>query len=218
MKITKGWFKEHDGKWFLRTSDNGVSHNNFKRTPVGQWNVATNWTGEPSCNACGGFFGIDPEAYRFGLPIRKTFELCLWRGDRVVIDGDKICVRGYKVVSVDADIPDEAFNLCGIFTPQNLETITPKDGEVYLIRQNRMVNISNQSGGYCWFHGNSKCGTVSGQSGGNCWFYGNSKCGTVSGQSGGNCWFYGNSKCGTVSGQSGGNCWFYGNSKCGKRE
>jgi len=111
MKIGKKWLDSH--QWFLRTSNNGLSHDGYKRKRVGAWNKAPHWTGKPTCKDCGGFFGIDKEANGFGLPARPTLELCEWRGRRVVID-DKICVSEYRVVAVDDDIPDEAFKRCAI--------------------------------------------------------------------------------------------------------
>jgi hypothetical protein len=69
-----------------------------------------------------------------------------------------------------------------------------------------VVDILDQSGGYCRFYGST--GTVSNQSCVDCRFYGST--GTVSNQSGGYCLFYGST--GTVSNQSGGDCRFYGSS------
>jgi hypothetical protein len=71
------------------------------------------------------------------------------------------------------------------------------------------VSISGQTGGGCWFYGQST-GKVSNQKGGDCWFYGQST-GEVSDQKGGYCLFLDKST-GKVSDQKGGNCWFYGQS------
>lgn len=91
---------------FLRTSDNGRTSHGFHRKPVGQWNRAEDWTGEPSIFKCGGFFGIDNECYSFGIIPNPTLELCEWRGERVPIDGNKICVSEFRVVAVNENIPD----------------------------------------------------------------------------------------------------------------
>jgi hypothetical protein len=99
-------------KLFLRTSVNGISYDNFKRKSVGQWNKTRNWTGIANCNQCGGFFGIDKEFNGFGLLPRSTIELCEWRGIRVPIDNDKICVSEYRVIATNEDITDSFFEEC----------------------------------------------------------------------------------------------------------
>ena len=159
-KITKEWLDTH--KWFLRTSDGGVSRGGYKRKRVGAWNDAGNkWTGIATCDECGGFFGIDEHFNGFGLLFRRTLELCEWRGERVVVEGDKICVSSYRVVAVGADIPAEAFERCGYRYA--------RDGEKIKAGRWIAVNVSiSQSGGDCRMYGNS----TNNQSGGDCYMHG----------------------------------------------
>jgi hypothetical protein len=145
MKISKEWLDTH--KWMLRTSDDGVTYGGYRRKRVGEWNDAADWTGTPTCDDCGGFFGIDTTANGFGVLSRRTMELCEWRGERVVIDGDKICVSSFRVVAVGADIPVDAFRhvgwrLCAggeqIDSVRAGETVVCMGGEVF---------VESQSGG-----------------------------------------------------------------------
>jgi len=100
-------------KVFLRSSNNGISYEGFRRKKVGVWNKSKNWTGIRTCRECGGFFGIDKEFNGFGLTYRRTIEMCEWRGKRVPINNDKICVYEYRVVAINEDIPDSVFKQCG---------------------------------------------------------------------------------------------------------
>jgi len=191
VKVTKEWLDSH--KWFLRTSDNGVSYGNYKRKRIGAWNDAGDeWTGIPTCDECGGFFGIDEDAHDFGLlHCRSTLELCEWRGKRVVI-GRKICVSSYRVIAVNADIPAEAFEACGYNVAVDGQKI---ESEHWIA-----INVSVwQSGGYCYMHGKA----VSIQTGGLCYMHGN----TTNRQSNGYCYMYGNS----TNHQSGGCCYLLDN-------
>jgi len=112
MKINN--YNVDPNKIFLRSSNNGISYKGFRRKKVGAWNKAKNWTGIPRCFKCGGFFGIDKEFCRFGINYnRLTIEMCEWRGKRVPIENDKICVSEYRVVAINEDIPDFVFKQCG---------------------------------------------------------------------------------------------------------
>jgi len=110
MKINN--YNVDSSKIFLRSSNKGVSYEGFRRKRVGAWNKAKNWKGIRTCNKCGGFFGIDKEFNGFGISYRRTVEMCEWRGKRIPINNDKICVSEYRVVAVNEDIPDSVFKQC----------------------------------------------------------------------------------------------------------
>ncbi len=144
-KITTAWLDTH--QWFLRTSNAGVSYNGFRRKRIGAWNDAPEWTGTPTCQECGGYFGIDAEYNTSGLLPRSTLELCEWRGERVVIDADKICVSSYRVVAVDASIPDAAFERCGYRVLRKGTLDKVPFGERVLVRGTGRCQIGTVSGG-----------------------------------------------------------------------
>ena len=170
MKIAAKWLTEHN--WFLRTSDDGVSYGGFRRKRIGAWNIAPNWTGAPTCNDCGGFYGIDDEANKFCLMPRSTVELCEWRGERVVIDDDKICVSEYRVVAVNADIPDEAFAACGHQVLRDGAHANRIDDGQWIVLGGRIGAIT---GGVQWFFDGSTAGSAT-ITGGEQRFYGDSTC------------------------------------------
>jgi len=180
MKIP---FTVSDSNWLLRTSNNGVSTNGFKRKRIGAWNKAQAWTGKPDCFICGGFFGIDPQYNAAGLYLdRPTIELCEWRGERVPIDGDKICVSEYRVVAINEDIPLTFLQVCGYKVASDGDTITPEPGDRYILLSGH-VCVTGQVAGYWRAHGSSSQ-TVTGQEGGKWWAYGSSSQ-TVTGHKGG---------------------------------
>ena len=192
------------GNWMLRTSNNGVSYDGFKRKRIGAWNKAKKWTGKPICSECGGFFGIDRKAHSFGVDwSRETFELCEWRGERVVLDGNKICVSEYRVIAINSNIPEKFFDACNIKVAHNGDVINPKYGERWIALKGH-CRVEGQTGGWFWAHHRSSQ-VVSGQSGGVFEAYGRSSQ-EVTRQSGGVFWAHGRSKQ-TVTGQSGGGFW-----------
>ena len=191
QELTKiGRSRVNPDRLFLRASERGVSYGGFIRNRLGIWNDSTNWTGRPTCEACGGFFGIDEEANDFGLLRRPTIELCEWRGDRVMIDGDKICVSSYRLIAADEDIPDDFFPRFGFSVAREGEDVdsgrvivrvggvTQHGGECYVLTGGHV----EQRGGTCWLykdgineqHGGT-CEVLFGgrndQHGGTCWVY-----------------------------------------------
>ena len=186
--VDSKWLNEH--RWMLRASDNGIGYGGYKRKRVGAWNCSgDNWTGKADCDTCGGFFGIDQQHNGFGLNNKPTIELCEVRGDVVVIGGNKICVQDYRVVAVNADIPDAAFEQCGYMVGR---------GEIEEISSGRWLllgaTVQTVSGGEVWSYGTSTVQTVSG---GLVSAYDNSTVQTVSG---GLVSAYDNSTVQTVSG------------------
>jgi len=164
-------------KIFLRSSNNGVSYNFFRRKKVGDWNKASNWTGIRTCRECGGFFGIDEEFHGFGIIDygRHTIEMCEWRGRRVRIDNNKICVSEYRVVAINADIPNYVFNQCGY-------NVLRDGGYIKNISSGKWVifggNIERITGGSQYFHGKSLSGQIK-IAGGNQHFYNKCSAGQV---------------------------------------
>ena len=162
------------GNWMLRTSDNGVSYGGFKRKRIGAWNKAKKWTGTPSCKKCGGFFGIDKDAHSFGVDwTRKTFELCEWRGERIVIDGNKICVSEYRVIAINSNIPEKFFDACNIKVAHDGDVVSPKKRERWIAFEGH-CRVEGQTGGVFWAHGHSSQ-KVSGKTGGEFRRFDNSK-------------------------------------------
>ena len=222
MKITEQWLDTHS--WMLRSSNNGKSYGDFKWPKIGEWIECPDWNNESKCGH--GFHGITPEYNGFGF-IYSRLELVEYAGEVVAIDNNKVKVRKARIVAINNNIPEIAFERCGYKVAHDGDTISPQYGKNWLILKGNVTvtsqtggacsfhddsrgTITSQSGGYCNFLGNSR-GTVISQSGGYCNFYNNSR-GTVTNQSSGYCHFLDNSR-GTVTSQSSGYCRFYGNSK-----
>jgi len=153
MRINK--YNVDSSKIFLRSSNNGVSYNKFRRKRVGAWNKCKNWTGTPTCNKCGGFFGIDKEFNSIGISYRSTIEMCEWRGKRMPIGNDKICVSEYRVVAIDGDIPNYILGQCGY-------NVLRDGGYTKNISMGKWIifggRIERISGGRQYFHGKSSAG------------------------------------------------------------
>jgi len=207
MKIAAKWLTEHN--WFLRTSDDGVSYGGFRRKRIGAWNIAPNWTGAPTCNDCGGFYGIDDEANKFCLMPRSTVELCEWRGERVVIDDDKICVREYRVVAINADIPDEAFAACGHQVLRDGAHANRIDDGQWIVLGGRIGAIT---GGVQWFFDGSTAGSATITGGEQRFHAGSTACSATI--TGGVQWFFDRSTAGSAT-ISGGEQWFFDRSTAG---
>ena len=160
-ELTKiGRYRVNPDRLFLRASERGGSYGGFMRTRVGIWNDSTDWTGTPDREACGGVFGIDEEANELGLLRRPTIELCEWRGDRVMIDRNQICVSSYRLIAADEDIPDDFFPRFGFSVAREGEDV---DSGRVIVR----VGGVTQHGGECYVltggHVEQRAGT--------CWVY-----------------------------------------------
>ena len=156
-------YRVHPDRLFLRASRHGESYNGFRRKRVGAWNDADGkWTGIPICEECGGFFGVDPNAMGAGVSSVSTLELCEWRGRRVVIGRDKICVSSYRVVAVNHNVPAAFAARCGV------EVIVARSGDIVCQGGGRCSPKSGatvtQSGGYC----SPKSGAIVNWYGGEC--------------------------------------------------
>ena len=156
MKINN--YNVDSSKIFLRSSNKGVSYGGFHRKRIGAWNKCKNWRGIHTCGECGGFFGIDKKFHSFGITLhRSTVEMCEWRGNRIPIDHNKICVSEYRVVAIDEDIPDYIFNQCGYKVLKN-------GGYVNKISSGELIvfggEIGRISGGYQYFYGKSYIGNT----------------------------------------------------------
>ena len=157
MRITKKWLETHD--WMLRSSDNGVSHNGFKWPAVGKWVTCPDWDPKPECGH--GFHGLTPEHNRAGLFYGRV-ELCETRGERVVIDDDKIKVPEARIVAIGKDIPIAVLESCGFRVAAEGQIITTR-GWIAL-----GVAVTVNDGGACSAHYGS---TVTVNDRGWCWAY-----------------------------------------------
>lgn len=153
MKIDAKWLDTHE--WMLRSSDNGKSYEGFQWKCKGTWTRCPDWNSKPKGG--NGLHGIAPEANGAGF-FYERLELCATRGERVIIDCDKIKVPEARIVAINDEIPDEAFKRCGIEVAKGGENIT----EGAWIVRNCTVT---QSGGKCWVY-TGGCNT---QTGGWCW-------------------------------------------------
>ena len=86
------------GNWMIRFENEGGASpsntaNGFKWQPIGQWTIAPDWNSRPVCG--GGLHGQSHEAG--GQAIKGKFVVfCETRGQRVIIDGDKIKVKAAR--------------------------------------------------------------------------------------------------------------------------
>jgi hypothetical protein len=86
------------GNWMIRfENEHGMSPstdaNGFKWKPIGQWTIASDWNSRPVCG--GGLHGQGSEAG--GQAIKgKYIVFCETRGERIIIDGDKIKVKAAR--------------------------------------------------------------------------------------------------------------------------
>ena len=200
-------------KIFLRSSDKGVSYNGFRRKKVGSWNKAENWMGIPTCMECGGFFGIDKEFHGFGIAIhRLTIEMCEWRGKRVPIDNDKICVSEYRVIVTEGNIPYFAFKQCGYELLKNGDYVSEISDGKWVIFGGEIEEIT---GGVQYFRGEFLAGNVI-ISDGVQRFWGKSSAGNAR-IAGGEQHFYDKSSAGNAK-ITGGNQYLYNESLAGKAE
>jgi len=86
------------GNWMIRFENEGrlspsIDANGFKWKPIGQWTIANDWNSRPVCG--GGLHGQSHEAG--GQVIKgKYIVFCETRGERVIIDGNKIKVKSAR--------------------------------------------------------------------------------------------------------------------------
>ena len=212
--IDKNWLDTHD--WMLRSSNNGISYNGYKWKRKFVWNKCADWDNIPHCG--NGFHGNSPIAYGYGFDYSRL-ELHETKGERITIEGDKIKVQFSRAVAYNSEIPEEAFLRCGIDIAHDGDTITPKSGELWIIKGT--VNIINQAGGTCKAYGNAVINSKN-QAGGTCWAFNNAVINSQNqtggfylafdksvinsqNQDGGSCWAYGNAVINSIN-QSGGCC------------
>ena len=194
--IDKNWLDTHD--WMLRSSNNGISYNGYKWKRKFVWNKCADWDNIPHCG--NGFHGNSPIAYGYGFDYSRL-ELHETKGERITIEGDKIKVQFSRAVAYNNEIPEEAFLRCGIDIAHDGDTITPKSGELWIIKGT--VNIINQAGGTCDAYGNAVINSQN-QMGGFYLAFDKSVINSQN-QDGGSCWAYGNAVINSIN-QSGGCC------------
>jgi hypothetical protein len=92
------------GNWMIRADRGGESYGGFKWPPVGVWIECPNWDPTPVCG--GGFHGQGAEASGALVingpkdkPARCLF--CETRGERVIIEGDKLKVPEARILLVN---------------------------------------------------------------------------------------------------------------------
>ena len=86
------------GKWFLRRSDAGSSHEGFQWSPVGEWTEAPDWNESDRCG--GGLHGNDSETTDCWWSDGNDLDFCVYDGPMVRIGGKggKIKIRRAMVV------------------------------------------------------------------------------------------------------------------------
>jgi hypothetical protein len=86
------------GNWMIRCeNDGGLSPSSnakgFKWKPIGQWTIAPDFNSRPVCG--GGLHGQGSEAGGY-LEKGKHIVFCETRGERIIIDGNKIKVESAR--------------------------------------------------------------------------------------------------------------------------
>ena len=99
MKITKkhiaGVVKK--GNWIIRADNDGVSYNNFKWLPIGEWTEAPDWNEKPKCG--GGLHGQDKDYGGFIAGKRLVF--CETKGKHIAIEDNKVKVKKARILLVN---------------------------------------------------------------------------------------------------------------------
>ena len=149
-KINKKWLDSHE--WMLRSSNNGVSYEGYRWKRKGAWNTAPDWDAAPECGH--GYHGNASEAHGYGYDYGRI-ELHETRGQRVIIDGDKIKVRESRAVAYGAEIPREAFERCGMCMAHDGDTISPKHGETWYVLSGT-VTVEGMTSGRIYAHDHAK--------------------------------------------------------------
>ena len=166
--INAQWLDTHD--WMISSDDNGWTYDRkFHWPETGTWTSAPDWNPAPVCG--GGFHGMGKEAHGFGFSFSR-FVLRETRGERIVIDANKIKVREARIVAVNDDIPTEAFAACGYTRryAQDGATISPQAQELWIVKTGTVI-IAEQTGGYCWAYDRAVINIDASQTGGDCWAY-----------------------------------------------
>jgi len=197
------WLDSHE--WMLRSSNNGISYNDFRWKKIGRWNIAPDWNDHPKCGS--GLHGNAPEAFGYGFDYVQI-ELVETRGPRIPIDGNKIKVQCACIRAINDDIPAEAFARCKFTLIQHKpgDRFSPKNGEIHFCSKRGDYFCESQSGGSCRVYGNATLNVQASQSGGSCWACGNATLNVQASQSGGSCRAYDNATLNVQAGQSGGSC------------
>jgi|SRR3990172_1572954 len=95
------------GKWMVRFSNDGVSHDGFKWNQIGEWTEAPDWNTKPVCS--GGLFGQNLNGSGYCKP-GSRFEFC--EIDLLVkVDGEKVKTNKARILAVN----ETAFEVAVIF-------------------------------------------------------------------------------------------------------
>ena len=88
--------------WIFRASISGVGHGGFKWAAVGVWTKCPDWNPEPVCG--GGLHGQGPGGFGYAHDVENArFEFCQTKGERVVVDGNKVKVEHARILWIGAD-------------------------------------------------------------------------------------------------------------------
>ena len=179
--IDAAWLDTHE--WMLRSSSGGVSYGGFRWPRIGRWMECPDWNTRPECG--GGFHGNAPEAHGYGFDYCRL-ELVETRGQRIIIEGNKIKVRYARIVAVAGDIPDEAFSRCGytVHRAADGDIIRPVAGELWIVTAGT-VTVDGQTGGDTRAYGNATINVQASQTGGDTWADGNATINVQASQTGG---------------------------------
>ena len=164
MKITDRWLNSHN--WMLRSDNDGKSYDDFS------WNKINVWTDCPDFDdnsVCGnGLHGINKQYNNFGIDLGQS-RIVLCEIDKIcVIDNEKIKTNKAKIVAINSEIPEKAFEQCNIRIMHDGDNLNIDSG-VYLLFSGE-VTIT-QSGGACRAYDNATINNT--QSGGYCRAYNN---------------------------------------------
>lgn len=89
------------GNWIIRADNDGVSHNGFKWSGIGEWTESPDWNEEPECG--GGLHGQDANHGGYIKGTRLVF--CDTEGKHVPIGSDKIKVRRARILLIN-ELPE----------------------------------------------------------------------------------------------------------------
>ena len=101
------------GRWMLRFDDDGIGHDGFRWSPVGEWTVCPKWTDEATCVG-GGLFGQGPAENQYGYckPGKRLVLAIYDDGAPKIVDQNKIAVRRAMIVATDEQAWSEIMRLC----------------------------------------------------------------------------------------------------------
>ena len=109
------------GRWMLRFDDDGIGHDGFRWSPVGEWTECPRWTESATCDG-GGLFGQGPGEYQRGFTkTGNRLVLAIYDGTPKIVDQNKIAVKRAMIVATDEKAWSEIMRLCDGVWPGALD-------------------------------------------------------------------------------------------------